>query len=511
MRLPFPERIPVTLAFIFAVVLGAVQQLEGTDLLFSVYSSLFVIIAAIAFNTTGGFTRPSGGYVFFYSFGVIAGVTGKAIVGEPADSNLVSPNVIMLVFLGGISSMLVAVFISRRLISKRAFLQNVVKPKDMRNATIGCIISGLTIQLLINLVPHGGGSILSALNQVNQFLPIAIILGTIHQIRKTGGASAMSLPVALAFMAMFGYSGLIAFSKQGMFTPIACWAIAAASMRYKLRPYELVVCAVGMYVVVHFFVPYSQVGRNYPGVGVSVAGNLQAASELITQLGDVREEYTVSQAELYESGGSGYYNNPQGLLDRLQILKPDDALINVTNERGSYGYYPIYFGFLNLIPHVFFPSKPTYLMGNVYAHEVGGIVADEDESTGISFSPSAEAYHVGKWAGVLVVAPILWIMLFTWFDSLCGDVRKSPWGLLVIALFSHIAPEGMLGGVIYMLGYTTIGLVFAVFASAYVMPIIGTLIVGPEQVNQRKTVRLLGMAHRRDRTVVPAEPIEPLA
>ena len=71
-----------------------------------------------------------------------------------------------------------------------------------------------------------------------------------------------------------------------------------------------------------------------------------------------------------------------------------------------------------------------------------GMLGDEDRTTGISFSPIGEAFHVGRWTGIFIVAPILWIMLFTLYDSLCGDARKVPWGLLAIVLFAHIAPEG---------------------------------------------------------------------
>jgi len=62
--------------------------------------------------------------------------------------------------------------------------------------------------------------------------------------------------------------------------------------------------------------------------------------------------------------------------------------------------------------------------------------------------------------------PVLWIMLFTLFDWLCGDTRVSPWGLLDGCFFSHGAPEGMLDSVIDVLGYGTIGLLFQVFSAS---------------------------------------------
>jgi hypothetical protein len=48
------------------------------------------------------------------------------------------------------------------------------------------------------------------------------------------------------------------------------------------------------------------------------------------------------------------------------------------------------------------------------------------------------------------------------------------------AYFSHMAPEGMLDGVIWAMGYGTLGLLVAALSAAYLMPIIGTLVKGPE-------------------------------
>jgi hypothetical protein len=153
---------------------------------------------------------------------------------------------------------------------------------------------------------------------------------------------------------------------------------------------------------------------------------------------------------------------------------------------------------------VLWPSKPSVFFGNLYAHEIGGLPED-DYTTGISFSPSGEAYHIGGWLGVFIVAPLLWILLFTVFDSLCGDTRVSPWGLLMAAYFTHTAPEGMLGGIIYALGYVNFGLVVAALSAAYVMPIFGTLIKGPEQVRLRRIAPVRSVP-RRSR-VLPSDGI----
>ena len=101
---------------LFATTLVVVQQLDRTDRFFSFCSFGFVILAGMTFNIAGGFTTPSGGYVFFYAMlAVIVGLTWKAVLGEPGQSNLFEPRLTIEVFLGGMFAMLLSVILSRRL------------------------------------------------------------------------------------------------------------------------------------------------------------------------------------------------------------------------------------------------------------------------------------------------------------------------------------------------------------------------------------------------------------
>jgi hypothetical protein len=139
----------------------------------------------------------------------------------------------------------------------------------------------------------------------------------------------------------------------------------------------------------------------------------------------------------------------------------------------------------NLVPHFIWKDKPQVQIGNLFAHEVG-ILAEADESTGISFSSTSTAFHLMGWKGVLFLAPATWFFLFLVFDSLCGDIRKAPWGLLVIVLFAHAAPEGDITAIVYMCCYTAYAIIFAGIMSAYVMPIIGSFFVGPQGIMLRR-------------------------
>jgi hypothetical protein len=490
-RIPYPERIPLQYVISFATLLSALQLYQGTNPFFSLYSFLFIIIAAIAFNLAGGLTRPSGSYVFSYAvLSVILGLCWKAILGEPADSHLLLPLLTMQVFLGGITAMLLAVFISRRLTSKRPLLGSMVTDANIQNATVGCMVTGIILSLILMLVPRQGGSILSSLAQVNRFLPMAIILGVIHQIRRSNRTSSVNLPVLISGAFILA-QGLFSFSKEGIFTPIVCWLIAAGSQRYKVKPFHAVGLIVVAIFMVQYLVPFSQYGRNQRSESGSLSQDARIVISMLTNLGDVRKKYVESAADEYVDA-VGYYNSPQGLFDRLQMISIDDSLIDVTERKGTFGYSPIFGSFANLVPRVFWANKPSIGYGNVDAHQIGGL-ADDDSTTGISFTPTGEGYHIDRWVGVLILAPVLWVMLFTLFDSLCGTVRETPWGLLVIALFSHAAPEGMLGGVIYMLGFSAFSIIVAAFSATYLMPLLGTLFKGPERITIRHHKSLQGV------------------
>jgi hypothetical protein len=484
-RLPFPERVSYTYVCIFAVVLCTIQVYQGTAPLFSLGCFFFIIFSAIAFNIAGGLTRPSGAYIFSFSIlVVIIGLSWKAFLGEPADSNLAVPMLTIEIYVVSIFGMLVAAFVSRRLTPKEALLANFVTDSNMQTATVGCLVAGLILFFVFALVPKGEGSVLSALAQLNRFIVMAIFLGVIHVIRRSGGTRSISLPPLLAAGLMF-VSGLFSYSKEGMITPFVCWLLAAASQNYKVSVSQI---AGGILVTAFLFqylVPYSQYGRNFQSD--SLSANLHISISMLEDLGGVRKNYLESEANTNDDEDEltkGYFNTSQGFFDRLQMIGPDDNLNELTERGVVPGMAPVYIYFENLVSHFIWKNKPSWGGGNLYARQMGTI-SEDDQTTGIAFSPASEAFHLMRWTGILILAPVLWTTLFTLFDSLCGDVRKSPWGLIVILVFSHIAPEGGLVVLVYSLGYLTAGILFAAYTATFLMPIIGEIIIGPN----RRTVR----------------------
>jgi hypothetical protein len=474
-RIPFPERVPIGPVAIFAVALFVIQSLEGTALYFSAGCVAFILIAALAFNVAGGLTRASGAYVFFYSMlVVIVGICYKAFLGEPGQSNLLDPRTDIAVYVGGITAMLGAAVVSRRLSRKSALLQNVLKDSGMYRAAVGCVVFGVGGAFIISLLGQSGAALNRAFTQLNSLGPLGIIIGVMYEIRRSGGTRSVNLPVALAAIYIFFFYGILGFSKQGMLLPFYCWLLPVCALGFRLSRLQIVSCIVGLFIIFHYLVPYSQYGRRFIEPNQTLGQKISLSMRLVEHPNQTRQNYEE------DPGGPEYFNTPQGFWDRLQFISPDDRLNNITSQGRVFGWSPIEASFLNAIPRVLWPNKPDLNFGNLYAHEIGGI-SDEDTSTGISFSPTAEAYHMAKWVGVFVIAPLIWGLLFVVFDSLFGDIRTSPWGILSVALISHIAPESALTGAIYLMTFGTAILTFCAFFAVRIAPIFAIAVLGADR------------------------------
>jgi hypothetical protein len=331
-------------------------------------------------------------------------------------------------------------------------------------------------------VPSGNGTISSALNQINRFAPLAVMLGVLNTCRRSGGTRSVNFPVLASGTFMFAI-GALNFSKEGMITPFICWLMAASSQRYRITRLQLGGMIFVVFFVFYYLVPYSQYGRNYKDE--TDVWNFDTSLSLLSQLGYVHEQYYENSEEALEGRVQGYFNKPQGFFDRLQMVSIDDALDNYTQQFGTFGFYSVIQSFQNVVPHFIWPDKPTIATGNIFAHEIG-LLSEEDFSTGVSFSSTAGAFHLLGWYGVFLLAPAVWLLLFTIFDSLCGDIRKAPWGLLVMVLFAHAAPEGDINSMIYLCFFGAFAIVFAAVTGAYVMPVIGTFFIGPEGITLRR-------------------------
>jgi hypothetical protein len=178
-------------------------------------------------------------------------------------------------------------------------------------------------------------------------------------------------------------------------------------------------------------------------------------------------------------------------------------LIDFAHTNGHFGYQPLIVGLEGVIPHFLWRNKPTAAFNNGYAHQLG-MLAEDDDSTSVSFGPSADAYNMGGWLCVFLGIPIVLIGLFTMADSTTGSLKNSPWGLAYTVFFLHAAPESTLGGCITSAFVVTGVLVVTVYVARYAMPLVGSIFF-PER---RKSV-LMRNVREFPKAAVPPSPQSP--
>lgn len=469
MVISLPERFPIKYVALFATTLLLVQLAEGTELGFALLCFLYIIIFAAAFTASGGIYYPSGGFIFFNGFlTMVLGTTYKVILGEPGQTHLLVPNTTLAVYCTGMAMLGLCGYLARILRPKRGLLENTSQGEQLKKAAIGCLIIGVFLQF----APLRGLN--SVIAQLNQFVRMAIILGTVYAIQSTNGRRSSNWVVWVAGIYLTAF-GLVEFSKEGIFLALTTWIVPALVLRFNFSKYQLVLGAAVVWFGLYYLVPYSQYGRRSRDDNGSLMVNAAASIEYLKDLNGTRKLYQEETQERQSNDAPHFYNTDQGLFDRLQMLAFDDALINYTEEGNTVGLLPTYISIYNSVPHFLWPDKPIYVSGNVYGREIGVISAD-DTTTGISFSPFGDAFHQLGWFGIIFLLPITVFPLFYVADSLSGDVRRAPWGLLYIAVFIHIAPEGLLSGVMYSLVYGTEAVVFITLMTRYILPVPGTLL-----------------------------------
>ena len=476
MRLPLPDRFKIKYAAIFIASLFLLQQLEGTEIIFSLLVAMYLALFVAAFNVAGGLYYASGAYIFFSGIATAAiGLTYKALLGQPAQSLLLTPTRTMLAYCGGMAGMGCAAFVSSRLRPKRALLSGMAVGEQMKQAAIGCLALAILIRSLAWSNTHETSSLASALRQIDFFGPMAILLGTTYEITKSKGRRSTNWVVWTSGLYLF-FFGIVGFSKEGMFAPANTWLIPCIVLRFNFSKRQLLGGLVAISFTLYYLVPYSQYVRNFKTETIS--GNAEVALHYLTDLQTTRKLYLENTAAIDATNGSPhFFKNTEGLFDRLQMLAFDDAIIHRSEQGYTYGLLPTYQAFANVIPRVFWPNKPSFAIGNDYGRELG-VISPDDTTTGISFSPIGDAYHQAEWFGVLVVLPLVMFLFFFTSDTLTGDVRRSPWGLLTAALAAHIAPEGLLGGTIYLATIGSFGLVVIALLSKYVLPKVGAIVIG---------------------------------
>lgn len=468
MKLSLPTHVPARELLIFLGVTFFVQVIEGTKILTAFEFGAFLFICADAFNAAGGLIYPSGAYIFFFSL-LSVGVGGyvKTLFGEPLDSNVTNAQRSMLAYVACAGSLWVASKLNRQMRAKRPWLMRYQTDYRIRQVALGSALFGQYGWLII---PY---SVITTFEQVNNFLPLAVLLLVYARTRQTGGRQSFTLLAFVVWLYSTVTWGILAFSKQGMFVPSVVWAIGALAAGYRASLKQVLILAAAASLAAAILTPVSQLGRNYQQ---DPHAN-QIAWSLLSHPLDTRHRYLEAQAASLATGTTiHWFNGAEGLLDRLAMFPIDDALMNVTDQGHELGFAPIESRIYNMVPrYLLRGDKPTLHWGNSYAHEIG-LLGVDDFTTGVSFSPVADAYHCLRWWGLAVCCP-LFLVMFVVSDSLTGSTRQTIWGTLYIILFAHSAPEGMLNTMFAAPTTYAFGIAAAAMLATYFLPYVGGLLL----------------------------------
>lgn len=492
MLVRLPERIRPLHCVGFALTLAFVELAQGSDPLCVFYVFGYILAAAFAFNKMGGLTWPSGGFIFFYSMlTMIVGVVWKAVLGEPVDSNLRDPQATFAAYMVGMIALGVTGIIVSYFRPRKPFITGYVPPEEAEHAAMGCFLAGVGLILLVLMLPSSG--LTSFLIQVNRLPDLTLLIAVYYRVRNTEGRSASSGVAILTFTLMF-LGSLITFSKQAIFTPFVCWILGALALGYWISLKRFVVVCLAMVAIFSVMSPYAQYGRDHRE---EFSNPLDVIVQLVmhpTEIAEKQREHEENEKGLRYH----YYNENEGGMERLTMLTLDDPLIEISDHGKTMGLDWSWIYVLNSIPRFLLPDKPSTASGNMYAHEIG-LLSKEDTTTGVSFSSIAEAYHISRWLGLLIVLPIFAFIGMWMSDAVTGSVKDGPWALLYTLIWAHAGPEAGLGGLLYVAAQGTVAVALLTVFVSRIGPAIGTLVLGPAKRRDTQTERAVAQIPQRVR------------
>jgi hypothetical protein len=483
MRLFLPERISIQKTFMLAAVVAGVEQYQKTSFAFSLLFFGFIMASAVAFNIAGGFSRVVGAYIFWFAALVPGvGVVWKSVLGEPADSNLKAPLLTMAAYMVSMAVLMLVAILVSKVDFRRIGLS--AKPAEINYtvAGLGCLVMWVLITFAGIFFGSTLAGLFSIVRQIDIFRPLAIVLSTIGVIRATDGRRSVNAVSVFTIFSLV-WDGMLNASKQAMITPLVCWLVAATYMKLKLTLSRTAFMLLGAILSFTVFSQMSQARGLLPNEA-TYGERVTIVIHELTHFSEVVAYNKQTESVDITESAHGYYDTYQNaLISRLSMISPDDSFFNYDSTAPTIGLKNVGIYFQNLVPNFMLSTpKAGFGPGNFYAHQIGGYLAADDDTTGISFSPIPEAYHLAGWFGIIFLMPAIWLLLFFSIDFVCGDLKNAPWALMVIVYFAHAAPESLIGGLVYYTGYGNFGMVVAILFCTRLAPILGTLFSGAQPV-----------------------------
>jgi hypothetical protein len=232
--------------------------------------------------------------------------------------------------------------------------------------------------------------------------------------------------------------------------------LAACAFKFTIRGAHLIMFLAVVMVAAFIFYPFGQLARNeVRGFGfkdtIKESGRFMA--EHFGSLDGFQEMLSAEANAPPEQDYYNYYRKPLGLLERLSLIKMADLLTAVTLREGTSGWETVTHGFKMMVPRAIYPQKPVWNTGEVLAQKVG-MLAEDDESTQVSFGFIADAFSAFGWWGAVVIPFLLCLGFFLVYKYLLGNLRQSIWGIFFVAQFQHAFTEATIASMTLTVLYT---------------------------------------------------------
>jgi hypothetical protein len=316
------------------------------------------------------------------------------------------------------------------------------------------------------------GGFAGLLRRVGACSPLAIVAGTAYTILASDGKRLFGPYNLLAFWTEFAV-GVVFANKQAMIEPFLYVAATGLAFRFPWRRTHLVGGAFFLFLTLFVLYPFGQVARNYirgPTLKETINRTVEFLGENLRRPHFLVEQYQQYREGVEEDDMNRYFERPNGLLERLALIKPTDSLISQTMKEGTSGWENITAGLADLVPRLLLP-RPFVNVPNELGYKAG-IVLEENFGTCVSFFFAGDAFSSFGWPGVAVVSFAVGLILIVVTRLLVTGFDQNIWAVMLLGTYHHEIAEGHIGGVlqtiIYQTGYTVCSLL-AVRVAAQVL------------------------------------------
>jgi hypothetical protein len=457
----FPRTLRLDVSLAAMVVLLLLQLLTGTDLEFAELTFLAFFFAVLGVNFAGGLRTLAGWCVAVIALKMfLISQIAKVCYGEPCQSNLELPLVTMGVITVSMAFICLAALVTMPFRWPRVILSPVLDLNRLNKITIIslCIgTGGLLAAQFIGVTEEGAvqlGGLPGLLRRISSCAPLAIVAGTAYTIRASQGRRLLSLYNGIPFAAEFGM-GVLFTSKQALFEPFLFVALTGIAFGFAWRRVHLLtgVCS----ILIAFFVlfPFGQVTRNYTR-GANIRETYKKTVEYLDQ--NLRNpNFLADQYAEYREGveddklNNSYFKRPNGLLERLALIKPADMLISATYKQGIGGWETIDPAFEDMLPRLILPRRYVDVPNILGVR--AGMIDEANTGTDVAFGFAAHAFYAFGWTGVAVSSLLLGVMLIVVTRLITSELPGNVWALLLLGGYQHSVAEGNVGSLMGLLTY----------------------------------------------------------